>query len=84
MEEKKNYDKIALLGLNNKLSGFAMAVHNVVTDDMADKETRAFWKGARYAVDACVRAGRDAASWVRVSEMYDDEEAGKAEVDCND
>lgn len=29
MEEKKNYAKIALFGLSNKLSGFATAVYNV-------------------------------------------------------
>lgn len=80
MEEKIDYGEIALFGLKNKLYGFASAVHNVTTDDMADKETRAFWKGARYAIDACVRACEDAWNWARMSEMCDDEE----EVNSND
>ena len=84
MEEKKNYAKMALFGLRNKLSGFATAVHDVKTDDMADKETRAFWQGARYAADACVRACRDAETWAMMSEEYDNDEAGDAEVEDND
>ena len=79
MEEKKNYAKIALFGLRNKLSGFATAVDNVKTDDMADKETRAFWRGARYAAEACVRACRDAEAWAMMSEEYDNDEAGDKE-----
>lgn len=81
MEEKKNYAKIALFGLRNKLSGFATAVYGVKTDDMADKETRAFWQGARYAADACVRECLDAETWAKMSEEY---EAGDAEVEEND
>lgn len=84
MEEKKNYAKIALFGLRNKLSGFATAVSNVKTDDMADKETRAFWRGAQYAADACIRACHDAEAWAKMSEEYDNEEAGDAEVEAND
>ena len=84
MEEKNGYGKIALFGLKNKLSGFASAVHNVTTDDMADKETRAFWKGARYAVDACVRACEDAWGWMMISEMCDDGEEEEEEVNSND
>ena len=84
MEEKKNYAKIALFGLHNKLSGFATAVYGVKTDDMADKETRAFWQGARYSADACVRACRDAETWAKISEEYDSDEAGDAEVEAND
>ena len=84
MEEKKNYAKIALFGLRNELRGFATAVHNVKTDDMADKETRAFWQGARYSADACIRACRDAENWAKMSEEYDNDEAGDAEVEAND
>ena len=84
MDEKKNYAKIALFGLRNKLSGFATAVHDVKTDDMADKETRAFWQGARYAADACIRACIDAESWAKMSEEYNNDEEGDAEVDCDD
>ena len=75
MEEKKNYAKIALFGLRNKLNGFSTAVYAVKTDDMADKETRAFWRGARYAADACIRACLDAESWAKMSEEYDNDEA---------
>lgn len=84
MEEKKNYAKIALFGLRHKLSGFAAAVYGVSQDDMADKETRAFWQGARYVADACMRACKDADTWMRMSEEYDNEEAGDAEVNDND
>lgn len=84
MEEKKNYAQIALFGLRNKLSGFATAVYNVNTDDMADSETRAFWQGARYAADACTRACRDAEIWAIRSEEYDNAAAGDAEVEEND
>lgn len=84
MTEKKDYAKIALDRLVARAQGFASAVDNVTHDDMADKETRAFWRGARYASDALVRACYDAANWVRASEEYDSEEAGDAEVDCSD
>lgn len=84
MTEKKDYAKIALDRLLARVQGFASAVHNVTPDDMADKETRAFWKGARYASDALARACYDASNWVCASEEYDSEEAGDAEVDCND
>lgn len=84
MEEKKNYAKIALFGLRHRVSGFAAAVYAVKTDDMADKETRAFWNGARYAADACLRACRDAEVWAKMSEEYDNDEAGDAEVEAND
>lgn len=84
MEEKKNYAKIALFGLRNKLGGFATAVYNVKTDDMEDKKTCAFWQGARYAADACVRACRDAENWAMMSEECDNNEAGDAEVEDND
>ena len=82
--EKKNYAKIALGRLVSRVQGFACAVCNVSRDDMADKETRAFWKGARYVSDALVRACYDADDWVRASEEHDSEESGDAEVDCND
>lgn len=84
MTEKKNYAKIALDRLIARVQGFAAAVCNVTHDDMADKETRAFWRGARYASDALLRACHDADNWVRASEEYDSEEAGDAEADCND
>ena len=84
MEKKKNYAKIALFGLRNKLNGFVTAVYAVKTDDMADKETRAFWQGARYAADACIRACIDAESWAKMSEEYNNDEEGDAEVDCDD
>ena len=84
MEEKKNYAKIALDRLYARVQGFASAVNNVTHDEMADKETRAFWRGARYASNALVRACYDADNWVRASEEYDSEEAGDTEVDCND
>lgn len=84
MTEKKDYAKIALDRLVARVQGFSFAVNNVTHDDMADKETRAFWRGARYVSDALVRACGDAANWVRVSEEYDNDEAGDAEVDCND
>lgn len=84
MEEKKNYAKIALFGLRNRLNGIATAVYSVKTDNMADKETRAFWQGARYAADACVRACRDAETWAKMSEENYNDEAGDAEVEDND
>ena len=84
MEEKKNYAKIALFGLRNKLSGFATAVYNVKTNDMANDETRAFWQGARYAVDACLSACRDAETCAMMLEEYDNDEAEEAEVKGND
>lgn len=84
MIEEKNYAKIALDRLFARVQGFASAVCGVAHDEMADKETRAFWRGARYASDALVRACYDADNWVRISEECDSEEAGDAEVDCND
>lgn len=80
----KNYAKIALDRLGARVGGFCYAVYHVTPDDMADKETRAFWRGARYASDALQRAFFDAENWVRASEEQDSEEAGDAEVDCND
>lgn len=84
MTERKNYAKIALDRLVARVQGFASAVCNVSHDEMSDKETRSFWRGARYASDAIVRACYEADNWVRASEEYDNEEAGDAEVDCND
>lgn len=84
MTEKKNYAKIALDRLVARAQGFASAVCGVKYDEMADKETRAFWRGAKYASEAFVSACYDADNWVHISEQYDSEEAGDAEVDCDD